>query len=87
MELTLLMVFILWMIAILIVGLYAAKLTTSTSGFFLGDRKMGSWVTGVSAAASSESGWVVLGAVGEAYMWGASAVWIAVGCVLGYILN
>jgi len=80
-------VFCIWMLLVLYLGFYASRFTRSTEGFFLGDRKMGSWVTSISSTASSESGWLLLGAVGEAYMWGAQAAWIAVGCLLGYAFN
>ncbi len=86
-ETLLLVVFCLWMLVVLVVGFYASKFAKSTEGFFLGDRKMGSWVTSISSTASSESGWLLLGAVGEAYLLGLQALWIAVGCLLGYAFN
>ncbi|MEA3296945.1 MAG: sodium/proline symporter, partial [candidate division Zixibacteria bacterium] len=40
-----------------------------------------------SASASSESGWVMLGLVGEAYAFGYSALWIIPGIAVGYFFN
>lgn len=86
-EKILLIVFSLWMLLVLGIGFYTSRFAKSTAGFFLGDRKMGAWLTAISSTASSESGWLLLGAVGMAYMMGASAVWIAVGCLCGYAFN
>jgi len=86
-ETILLVVFSLWMLLVLGIGFYTSRFAKSTAGFFLGDRQMGAWLTAISSTASSESGWLLLGAVGMAYMMGASAVWIAVGCLCGYAFN
>ena len=86
-ETVLLVVFIFWMLLVLGIGVWTSRFAKSTESFFLGDRKMGAWLTAVSSTASSESGWLLLGCVGEAYMWGAQAVWIAIGCLLGYTFN
>ena len=40
---------------LLAVGLWASLHTRSNSGFFLGDRKVGPWVTGISYSASAAS--------------------------------
>ena len=42
---------------------------------------------GISSTASSESGWVTLGAVGMTYAYGVSGLWFAPGCLLGYLVN
>ena len=76
-----------YMAILLVIGFAAARLTRSPEDFFLANRSLGSWVTAVSSTASSESGWVVLGAVGMAYVNGVSALWYAPGCLLGYVAN
>ena len=78
---------VLYMAVLLGIGAFAARLTRSPEDFFLANRSLGSWVTAVSSTASSESGWVVLGAVGMAYTHGVSALWYAPGCLMGYVAN
>lgn len=80
-------VFVAYLVLLLGVGAAASRYGRSMEGFFLADRRLGAWVTAVSATASSESGWLVIGLVGEAYMWGAKAVWTACGVLLGYVAN
>lgn len=81
------LVVFLYMTALLALGWYAARLTRTPEDFFLAGRSLGAWVTAVSSTAASESGWVVLGAVGMAYSGGVSALWFAPGCLLGYLVN
>ena len=49
----------------------------------LGGRKMGVWVTAISAQASDMSGWLLLGLPGFAYTHGFEASWIALGLFIG----
>ena len=86
-DATILAVTAVYMAILLVIGFAAARLTRSPEDFFLANRSLGSWVTAVSSTASSESGWVVLGAVGMAYVNGVSALWYAPGCLLGYVAN
>ena len=76
-----------YMAILLGIGWAAGRLTRSPEDFFLANRSLGSWVTAISSTASSESGWVVLGAVGMAYTHGVAALWFAPGCLLGYMAN
>ncbi len=80
-------VFIIYLVVVMGMGIYAARFDKSSSDFLLADRKMGGWVAAISSVASSESGWLVMGAVGEAYLFGLAGVWIAIGCLTGYIFN
>lgn len=81
------LVVLLYLAALLALGWFAARLTRTPEDFFLAGRSLGAWVTGISSTAASESGWVVLGAVGMAYSAGVSALWFAPGCLLGYLVN
>lgn len=75
-------------LAIVLVGLYSARYAKrSDEDFFLAGRSLGPWVAALSAAASSESGWVTLGLVGWAFTNGVQAYWIIPGCLLGYLFN
>jgi sodium/proline symporter len=78
---------VIYMAVLLGIGAAAARVTRSPVDFFLAGRSLGSWVTAISSTAASESGWVVLGAVGMAYTYGVSALWFAPGCLMGYWIN
>lgn len=70
------------------VGLYSARLRKKTSDdFVLANRELGPWAAALSASASSESGWVMLGLVGEAFVMGMAAFWIVPGIAAGYLFN
>lgn len=86
-NLTIVVVVVFYMAVLLGIGYLAGWRMRSTEDFFLAGRSLGSWVSGVSSTASSESGWVMLGAVGMAYTQGVSALWFAPGCLLGYVVN
>ncbi|MFV1958823.1 MAG: sodium:proline symporter, partial [Planctomycetota bacterium] len=80
--------FFAYMVFILGVGILAGRRTgASMESFYLGDRRVGAWVTAISASASSESGWLVLGVVAMGYIYGVAAYWIVIGCVLGFFFN
>ncbi len=76
-----------YMAILLGIGYAAARLTRSPEDFFLANRSLGAWVTAISSTASSESGWVVLGAVGMVYVHGVSALAFAPSCLAGYLVN
>ena len=83
-------VFIIYLIVMLLIGLYFYKKNESMSDYVIGDRKLNPLVTSLSAQASDMSGWLLLGLPGLAY---AStngmleAVWTALGLAVGTYLN
>jgi len=84
---TIAVVFIFYVLAMLGIGVWTARMTRSPLDFFLADRSLKAWVTAISSTASSESAWAVLGTVGLAYKEGLSAIWFMPGCLLGYLVN
>jgi sodium/proline symporter len=86
-EAWILAIVVAYMAALLTLGAIASRLARDPEQYWLAGRSLGSWVTAISSTASSESGWVVLGAVGMAYKDGLSALWFAPGCLLGYAVN
>jgi sodium/proline symporter len=84
---TIVVVFIFYVLAMLGIGVWTARVTRSPLDFFLADRSLKAWVTAISSTASSESAWAVLGTVGLAYKEGLSAIWFMPGCLLGYLVN
>ncbi len=86
-NLTIIVIFVLYLLMMLAIGLWAYKRTSNTEDYFLGGRKLGSWVVSLSAQASDMSGWMLMGLPGAAYLAGLEAGWIAVGLAIGTYFN
>ena len=80
-------VMVLYLGVLLAIGWRASRKTHGGEDFHLAGRSLGPWAAGISSTASSESGWVTLGAVGMTYAYGVSGLWYAPGCLLGYLVN
>ena len=78
---------VLYLGVLLGIGWRAAQHTHGGEDFHLAGRSLGAWSAGISSTASSESGWVTLGAVGMTFTYGISGLWYAPGCLLGYLVN
>lgn len=80
---------LLYFIVVLTIGfVYAKRSNSSTSEYFLGGRRVGPWLTALSAEASDMSGYLLMGLPGLAYWTGASdAGWTAIGLAIGTYLN
>ena len=77
-----------YFIAMLAIGLYAYRKSTSdVAGYMLGGRSLSPSVTALSAGASDMSGWMLMGLPGAMYLTGLSSMWIALGLVIGAYLN
>ncbi|MDA3979488.1 sodium/proline symporter PutP [Gallibacterium sp. AGMB14963] len=79
--------FALYLVVILGIGVYAYYSTKNFNDYILGGRKMGSFVTAMSAGASDMSGWLLLGLPGAIFVTGLSEAWIAVGLTVGAYFN
>ena len=75
------------MLIMMSIGVYYYRRTRNMSDYFLGNRKLGAWVTSLSAEASDMSGWMLMGVPGFAYVAGLNAGWITLGIVLGTWAN
>ncbi|HUV29747.1 MAG TPA: sodium/proline symporter [Acidobacteriota bacterium] len=85
---TLAISFLVYTAGIITIGLYSSRLRRKTTDdFVLANRELGPWASALSASASAESGWVMLGLVGTAFTVGLSALWIMVGIGAGYLFN
>ena len=58
--------FILYLILMMGIGLYYSRQQKNLSSYILGDRKLGPWLTSMSAEASDMSGWMLMGLHGYA---------------------
>ncbi|WP_188008648.1 sodium/proline symporter PutP [Grimontia hollisae] len=79
--------FIVYLILMLVIGVYAYKRTSNSEDYFLGGRSLGPWPAALSAGASDMSGWLLLGLPGYAYAAGIESLWLAGGLLAGTYLN
>lgn len=86
-NVSLLAAFVIYMILMMLIGVYCWRRTRNMADYILGSRKLGAWVTSLSAEASDMSGWMLMGVPGFAYVAGLNAGWIAVGITIGTFLN
>ncbi|WP_196140474.1 sodium/proline symporter PutP [Aliikangiella sp. G2MR2-5] len=82
-----LITFLFYLVMMLGIGVYAYKQTNDLSDYILGGRKLGRWVTALSAGASDMSGWLLMGLPGAIYAGGFSEAWIGLGLMLGAYWN
>ncbi len=79
--------FIAYMILMIVIGFVCSKSNKNNEDYFLGGRNLGSWTAAMSAQASDMSGWLLMGLPGAVYLAGTGEAWIAVGLLIGTILN
>jgi sodium/proline symporter len=77
--------FILYLVAILVVGFVTYRKNESEYDYFLAGRKLNPWVVAFSERASGESAWLLLGLPGAALALGLIELWTAFGCVAGIV--
>ena len=82
-----LVAFAFYLAGMLLIGAAYMKKTKSSEDFFLGGRGLNGWVAALSAQASDMSGWMLMGLPGAVYAFGTGQIWIAVGLLIGTILN
>lgn len=89
MNLTELVVFIIYFVFMVGIGIYffAKSKGDNEKDYFLGGRQMGPWVSALSAGASDMSAWVLMGLPASVYALGMGQIWIAVGLAIGYALS
>ena len=69
------------------VGLHTMKKTKASDDYFLGGRKLSGPIAALSAQASDMSGWLLMGLPGSMYALGTGQAWIAIGLLIGTIIN
>ena len=84
-----LVIFIIYLIFMLGIGVYFffKGRGSGEKEYFLGGRKMGPWVSALSAGASDMSAWVLMGLPASIYAAGIGQSWIAIGLAIGYALS
>ena len=86
-EMYQLIAIVLYMAAMVFIGWYAFKRTSSLTDYMLGGRSLGPMVTALSAGAADMSGWLLMGLPGAIYLNGLVEAWIAIGLTIGAYLN
>lgn len=77
-----------YMAAVVWIGVIFSKRNKNTEDFYLGGRKLGPFVTAMSAEASDMSSWLLMGLPGVALVSGlADASWTAIGLAAGTYIN
>lgn len=81
--------FALYFVIVLGIGIFffARSKGSSEKDYFLGGRKMGPWVTAMSAQASDMSAWLLMGLPGSILAFGLGQAWIGIGLAIGTALN
>ncbi|MBW6490579.1 MAG: sodium/proline symporter [Lentimicrobium sp.] len=75
--------FIIYLIVMMGIGIFAYRRNETNADYFLGGRKMNSWVVALSERSSGESAWLLLGLPGAALALGIVEIWTAMGCLMG----
>jgi sodium/proline symporter len=78
-------VFVLYLVILLVITAYTARMSKNSSDFIAGGKKIGGVALALSERATGESAWLILGLTGEAYLIGIQAIWFALGCVIGIV--
>ncbi len=79
-------VFILYLAITVFIAWWYSRGEKTNSTFILGQKKFGGPALALSERATGESAWLLLGLTGHAYSEGISAIWVALGCVLGIFI-
>ncbi len=79
---------VIYLALMIVIGVWYSKKNKNTDDFYLGGRKLGPFVTAMSAEASDMSSWLLMGLPGVAYLTGiADAAWTAIGLAIGTYIN
>ena len=79
--------FLIYIVGMLGLGIVGWWQTRDLSDYILGGRRLGAFVTALSAGASDMSGWLLMGLPGAVYLSGVSESWIAIGLIAGAWCN
>ena len=87
-DITMLITIAVYLIAMVLIGIWCSKKNNNVGDFYLGGRKLGPIVTAMSAEASDMSSWLLMGLPGVALLCGtAEASWTAIGLAVGTYVN
>lgn len=79
--------FLLYLIVMVFIGYKGFKKVKTTDDYIIGSRSLSPIVAALSAEASDMSAWLFMGLPGSIYLFGTGKAWIAIGLIIGTILN
>lgn len=80
-----LVVFVAYLLIVIVIALWSARKSRNADDYILGGKKISGFYLALSERATGESAWLLLGMTGFAYTYGLSAIWVALGCVIGIL--
>ncbi len=87
-QVGILLTMIVYLLGMLMIGFIVSRQNATVSDFYLGGRRLGPFVTAMSAEASDMSSYLLMGLPGLAYLSGVADVgWTAIGLAIGTYLN
>ena len=87
-QIVILVAIVIYLVGMVVIGALFSKRNKRSDDFYLGGRKLGPFVTAMSAEASDMSGWLLMGLPAVALMCGLpEATWTAVGLAIGTYIN
>ena len=85
-QILILLVFIVYFSLIIALAIRYRK-SKNMADYYLAGRNLNTWVGALSAQTSDMSGWLLMGLPGAIYAAGTGRAWIAVGLIIGTVLN
>ncbi len=79
--------FVVYFVFLLTIGWFFYNRTRNLEDYLIGGRRLGRWVTALSAQASDMSGWLLMGLPGAVLLFGTNQTWIAIGLFIGTVVN
>lgn len=80
-------VFLVYLFILVMLAIWSSRTSGTLNGYFIADKKLPPWVVAFSTNATGESGWLLLGLTGMAYVAGAQAFWVVAGELIGITLS
>lgn len=81
-----LIVFVLYFSAIIGMAIHFRK-ARDLSDYYLAGRGLGTWIGALSVQTSDMSGWLLMALPGSIFFFGTGRAWIAIGLIIGTVLN
>lgn len=78
-------VFVLYIVFVMGIAIWSALKAKTHEDYVIGGKKIGGVSLALSERATGESAWLILGLTGYAFTDGVSAIWVALGCVIGIV--
>ncbi|MBN1222413.1 MAG: sodium/proline symporter [Candidatus Aminicenantes bacterium] len=82
-QLLLISAIVFYFLILVFIGIFSRKESDSVGGYYAAGKKLRYWIVSFSTNATGESSWLLLGLSGMGYAFGAHALWVMVGEVLG----